>query len=226
LECFKASQDYWQRMGSRKHVKLYNKALKRIGALAGQVQALTAPRPEAQSSRDERAQAPARTPATEYGWIELLQPFVLKQPIPAGAPRDLASLPHYNVEVRQFVIQDKAYLVKPLRKKRRVLLSTGHTYFIVPVRGDSMDLRDIVQDDFIVLEQVDGVDGLINGDVVAAEVSGEREATLKQYNRRSGGRACLQARSSNPDWQDYSVEIDDDVWIRGVVVAVLKATKS
>lgn len=224
LECFETGQAYWRRMGSRKHVKFYNRALKRLKALASQVQADAQPPALPSPTADKRTQAPTRAPAPEYGWIELVHPFVLKQPIPAGAPRDLASLPHYNVEVRQLVIQDKPYLVKPLRKKRRVLLSTGHTYFIVPVRGDSMDLRDIAQDDFVVLEQVESREGLANGDIVAAEVTGEREATLKQYSRKSDGRAFLQARSSNPDWQDYSIEIDGDVWIRGVVVAVLKAT--
>ena len=85
-----------------------------------------------------------------------------------------------------------------------------------------MNLMGITNRDLVVLQHVSSLEMVGHGDIVAAEVAQDPQATLKQYLILNGKR-YIRASSSNPQWQNYQAEVDNvNVWIRGIVVAVLK----
>jgi len=165
-------------------------------------------------------------PATvnQLGWGEFTQLPVLIEPIPAGAPRDLTRLPHDRIAADEFIVHGRMYKIKPLHVDRRVLFTGEDRYIAVPVLGDSMVEAEIVEGDFVVLKLWDARESsLVNGDIVAAEITEDYEVTLKQYSVNADGVQYLQACSTNPKWRDYRIEISDsNVQIRGIAIAVLK----
>jgi tetratricopeptide (TPR) repeat protein len=234
LEFFQATQHYWQRVGRGDRVERLDEVLEYIRGLVEQLYELSkasaaqpeAPPPDEKSASTSPSAPPVQEEARPHPrpayWAEFTQLPALGKPIPAGAPRDLSGLAHVNAAIHQLIIHDQVYeLRSPRQDRRRVLFAADHLYVIVPVQGDSMNQADIVEGDMVALQLLDEGDVAVNNDIVAAQVRGDDLVTLKQY-AETGGRRYLRARSSNPDWQDYEIEINDDVWIRGVVVAILK----
>jgi len=89
-----------------------------------------------------------------------------------------------------------------------------HNTFVLRVVGTSMVGDGILDGDYIVVEERPGAE---NGETVVATVNGE--ATVKRFFRERANRIRLQP--ANDDMQPIVVH-EDDVEVRGVVVAVLR----
>jgi hypothetical protein len=164
---------------------------------------------------------PGGRPVGTINWAEFTQLPVLEESIPAGAPRNLTHLAHDNAAVHQLIIHSKTCEIKPLHKNRRVLFTSGDSYVIIPVIGNSMNEMDIVAGDFVILRLLDSGETPVNDDIVAAEMIGDDEATLKQYFV-TDGKPYLRARSSDSQWRNVRLEVNNNVGIRGIAIAVLK----
>lgn len=172
-----------------------------------------------QQALDEAFKHIEPAPCPSY-WAEFTQLPVLKEAIPAGAPIDLSNLAHNNIAAFQFIIHDKLYEIKSLLKNPRVLFTSGHSYAVVPVTGKSLNLLDILEDDYVVLHLLEG-ESPANNDIVAVEMKGAEEVMLKQYFIKDG-KTFLRAQSSDSAWKDYRVRFDDTMQIRGIAIAILK----
>ncbi len=91
----------------------------------------------------------------------------------------------------------------------------GQNTFVLQVKGDSMRDDHILDGDYIVVEQTQVANP---GDIVVALVGGE-EATLKRFQRESGGKVRLQP--ANSQMQPIIVPASD-VKIQGRVIGVLR----
>ncbi len=162
-----------------------------------------------------------------FDWLEFAQLPVLSKPVPAGELRNFVRQSRVYATATRFIIQDKMYEIVSLDREPRVLLKPGHSYIVLRVSGDSMVDADIAEGDFVVLRWLkEGEKISARVCVVAAEVAGEREVTLKEYVD-TGRKQYLQARNSSPgsEWKDYRIEIDRNVRIHGIVIAVLKPVR-
>lgn len=85
-----------------------------------------------------------------------------------------------------------------------------HKYYFLRAKGESMSKLGIENNDLVLVKQV-----LLahNGDIVAASIDGE--ATLKEYQRISGGIA-LKPHSDNPIYN--TIVVSNDFQVRGVAV--------
>ena len=148
--------------------------------------------------------------------------------IPAGVATDVLYQFGTKIDVKEVLIDDKAYEVFSPYGAAAINMRSATFYFALKVIGDSMNLAkpiSIFNGNYVLLrDQNDAEDG----DIVAAEIVGyDTRATLKRYRFR-GSKHILEPESSHPDFQDpvnveYAVnEWDDKVVLRGVVVAVLK----
>ncbi len=218
---FQIAQAYWRRIGDNERAGAYGQLLAWLEGLSARLASSAVP----SQTPTPSPPPPSPLPSSGQDWAELTQLPVLQEPIPAGAPRDLSGLAHDNAVVRHIFIQDQPYEIRSLRRDKRVLFTSGRSYVIIPVKGDSMNLKQIGEGDYVVVRLLKDKAMPVNQEIVAAELVGEEEVTLKQYIV-TGGRRYLQAASSNPQWHDYNVEIDENIVLRGVVVAVLKPVRS
>jgi repressor LexA len=98
-------------------------------------------------------------------------------------------------------------------------------YFVLHVKGDSMNRAGIHEGDYVLLHQQPDA---VNNNIVAVEIAGvEPEATLKRYRVMDGGRrVVIQPESDNPVHQPREFTNGENASngyrILGVVVAVLK----
>ncbi|MGV3526861.1 MAG: transcriptional repressor LexA [Candidatus Sericytochromatia bacterium] len=88
-----------------------------------------------------------------------------------------------------------------------------HRYFLLRVKGDSMNEREIFDQDLVLIRQQTRAE---EGDMVVALI--DTEATVKEFHR-SRNMIVLKPRSSNPVHQP--ILLTDDFQIQGVVVATL-----
>lgn len=89
-----------------------------------------------------------------------------------------------------------------------------HDAFTLRVRGDSMVGEGILDGDFIVVEPRPSAD---NGETVVALVDGD--ATVKKFHRQTDGLIRLQPANSR---MEPILVLEEDVEVRGIVVAVLR----
>ncbi|MDR1788511.1 MAG: transcriptional repressor LexA [Treponema sp.] len=82
-------------------------------------------------------------------------------------------------------------------KIHRSLLKDGAEYFILKVKGDSMNLANIVDGDMALIEKRNSVR---SGEIIVAFLEDKEEATIKQFFREKN-RIRLQPQSSNPEHQ-------------------------
>ncbi|MFM5904753.1 MAG: transcriptional repressor LexA [Micrococcales bacterium] len=85
--------------------------------------------------------------------------------------------------------------------------------FMLKVKGDSMIDAAICEGDFVVVRSQPTAD---NGDIVAALLPGDEEATVKVFKQRDG-HTWLLPRNSN-----YEPILGDEAKVMGVVVTVLR----
>jgi repressor LexA len=85
--------------------------------------------------------------------------------------------------------------------------------FMLKVKGDSMIDAAICEGDFVVVRSQPTAD---NGDIVAALLPGDEDATVKVFKQRDG-HTWLLPRNSN-----YEPILGDDAKVMGVVVTVLR----
>jgi phage repressor protein C with HTH and peptisase S24 domain len=153
---------------------------------------------------------------------DILQLFTISEEIPAGdfGPSGTDPFPIGTVEIDRLTINDHPYGIHSTRGRRIINLPFDQKYTVVKVKGDSMNLENITEEDFILLRRVDVP---INGDIVMAEIVGiDSQATLKRYFK-DNDTITLQPHSSNPVHKPFVFKkIDEGFYIRGVVVAVLK----
>jgi repressor LexA len=93
------------------------------------------------------------------------------------------------------------------------LAKPGNRYFMLRVKGDSMDAAGIQHGDLILVKQQPVAD---NGQRVVALI--DDEATVKEFNR-SSGIVTLMPRSHNKKHQP--IILTEDFQIQGVVVATI-----
>lgn len=88
-----------------------------------------------------------------------------------------------------------------------------HQYFLLKVKGDSMDECQIYEDDLVLIRQQATAE---NGDLVVALI--DTEATVKEFHR-SRNTIILKPRSTNRSHQP--IVLTADFQIQGIVVATL-----
>ena len=149
--------------------------------------------------------------------------------IPAGSPKGFFPESEMDLSFRDIYLDDKKYKAYSIRKDKRVIeIKQGAEYYVLRVIGDSMNISqpvNILSGNYVLLKRQDIAK---NGDIVAAEiVSRDNRATLKRY-LENGSKHILQSESNITDFtMDIDVEYEfqgwgRDVFLRGVVVAVLK----
>jgi hypothetical protein len=215
--------DYWNRIGDSRagSCKQVLEQIKKLIEYVCDLRSKLPPPPPPSSPSPPTSSGP-RSPYS----VEFTQLPVLREPIHAGAPRDLTTLlldmGHDSIAADQLLIENRAYSINPLRGSGPVRVTSGQRYVAIPVKGNSMVDSGILQDDYVVLRILKESEKPCNGDIVAAEEAGDNEVTLKQYIV-SGGRRYLQARNTNSlKWRNYNCEIDDNVVIRGIAIAILR----
>jgi len=153
---------------------------------------------------------------------DILQLFTISEEIPAGdfGPSGFDPFPIGKVELDRVSINGHPYSIHSTRGKKIINLPLDQQTTVVKVKGDSMDLENIAQQDFVILRRVAAP---ANGDIVMAEIVGvDGRATLKRYFKEKDT-ITLQPHSSNPDHKPFVFsKVKDGFYIRGVVIAVLK----
>ena len=130
-------------------------------------------------------------------------------------------------------ISDKDYYIVSLLRGSQIvnLLSERH-FYLLRVTGNSMNQcspEPIEDGDYVVMREQRTAN---NGDIVAAVIiddqgENERRATLKRFAVQEG-KIFLKPESDDPEFQKpvYTnrifEQLDDEVQIRGVAIAVLK----
>ena len=171
------------------------------------------------------------------------QLFVVYDEIPAGLPGPIGFTPsprypagHLDldpydfIEVSRIMIGNREYAVKILQKgSQRLSLISKSYFYILKVKGNSMNKAGIKDGDYVVMRSQMIAD---NGDIIAAEIVGVdgSRATLKRYTKK-GKTITLKAESDSKafagnkgewDFTEADQNKDDKFFIRGVAVAVLK----
>jgi hypothetical protein len=147
--------------------------------------------------------------------------------IPAGGFAPSGMDPHILENLRLEPSQDEFYIGNKLHHLVNLRGSPGvtelvstTTYFILQVKGDSMNADQIDPGDYVLLRQQSSADQM---DIVAAEiVNVDTEATLKRYLRKNG-KIILEPSSMNPTHQAFTFsESARNFFIRGVAMGVFK----
>lgn len=89
-----------------------------------------------------------------------------------------------------------------------------HRYFLLKVKGDSMNEVGIQDQDLVLIRQQNSAK---TGDVIVALI--DTEATVKEFHRSRGDAIVLKPRSDNPEHKP--IILTDDFQIQGVVVTSL-----
>lgn len=93
-------------------------------------------------------------------------------------------------------------------------LFSGDGLFTLRIKGDSMEGIGVLNGDIVIIRQQSTAN---NGDIIAAIIDGE--ATLKRYIRKSDH---IILRPENDRYEDIIVPADQNVWIAGKMVGVLR----
>jgi len=157
--------------------------------------------------------------------MAVLRSFSVYASIPAGG---FAALPQPDgwMEIERVNVGNSPHYVVSLQGGHTVTLVDTVRYVAVKVKGDSMNKRNIIEGDYVLL-RIQGVPE--NGDIVIVELDGnipdDEKSTLKQFFRRDG-RIELVPQSENPKHKPFIfAENDPALHVRGVAIAVLKQNK-
>ena len=147
--------------------------------------------------------------------------------IPAGGFAPSGMDPHILETLRlepsqqEFFLGNKLHRLVNLRGSPGVTeLVSSASYFLLQVKGDSMNADQIDPGDYVLLRQQSSADQM---DIVAAEiVNVDTEATLKRFLRKNG-KIILEPSSTNPTHQSFTfTDSARNFFIRGVVLGVFK----
>ncbi len=156
---------------------------------------------------------------------DTLQLFTISEEIPAGdfGPSGMDPFPIGTVELNRLSIDGRPYSIHSTRGRSVIRLPLDQKMTVVKVKGDSMNLENITEQDYVLLRRMDVP---LNGDIVMAEIVGiDSRATLKRYFKE-GDIVTLRPNSNNPAHKPYLFRNGDDgFYIRGVVIAILKPIK-
>jgi hypothetical protein len=162
---------------------------------------------------------------------QVAQHSLLFLPVIGSIPAGQAVISNDDVQnvlatVDQVDIDGTKYYIKRLCGEGNLVRFNWreYEYYLSQVVGDSMNLADVVEGDYVILRQPrDLPTHPDTQDIVAASVTDiDREVTLKRYIRE-GRATILRPESSNPKHQPYEfLEDDPRVNVVAVAVAVLK----
>jgi hypothetical protein len=179
------------------------------------------------------APSPHPKPSTPFKWpISTLYSGTIRKigivgQIPAGGFAPSGMDPHTLETLRlepsqdEFFIGNKPHRLVNLRGSPGVTeLVSSTTYYILQVKGDSMNADQIDPGDYVLLRQQCNADQM---DIVAAEiVNVDTEATLKRFVRKNG-KIILEPSSTNPSHQPFTfTDTTRNFFIRGVALGVFK----
>jgi hypothetical protein len=157
---------------------------------------------------------------------DFLRTYFVYESIPAGRFEPALTQTWERLEINRVLINQVAHTVHCLREGGAVDLGPDTQYAVVRVKSDSMNLKNIENGDYVLLQvRADAV----HGDIVAVELDGgypeDERYALKQFFRRQG-RIVLEPKSTNDKHKPFSFsENDPSLRIRGVAIAVLKQVK-
>lgn len=141
--------------------------------------------------------------------------------IPAGPAEWIPPHPDGHAESESVIVNGKEYTIYSLRDELTIQIQAGKEYFLLEVKGDSMNRTKPVRIESGDLVLMIKQDTAMNGDIVAAEIIHlDEAATLKRYRYRNGEHR-LEAETTNPNLPAY-ISMDKNFYIRGVAIAVLK----
>lgn len=149
----------------------------------------------------------------------LIRSLPVYQYVPAGGWGVVDPDQVGQVEIENFIINEIPFQAIDLIGKGRVTLQEGLDYAIVRIKGTSMNLLDINNDDYVLIRRQDSANHM---DIVLAERIGiDSEATLKRFYRQ-GKNVELRPDSDDPQNKVLRIEKKDDLRILGVAIAVFK----
>jgi len=138
--------------------------------------------------------------------------------ISAGTPDWVSPSPNEFIRIKSILPN---YHVHSLKGESITTITKNRKYFLLRVKGDSMNMAapvHIENGDLVLMVKQDVAE---TGDIVASEIIREDEvATLKRY-RVKNGKHYLEPESNNPIFSQH-VALTKDFYIRGVAIAVLK----
>jgi SOS-response transcriptional repressor LexA len=138
--------------------------------------------------------------------------------------------PDCELEIREVFLGDNTphYPINLRSSGNIIKIPQGIEHYVLRVTGNSMNAASpvpILDGDYVLMRAQNIAD---TGDIVAAEIVGlDDRATLKRY-KLENGKFALIPESDDPVFQDpISLEreftkLDDEFFVRGVVLAVLK----
>ena len=153
----------------------------------------------------------------------LLRSYPVYASIPAGGfgsmPTQIAS----RLETDRVLIGDVPHYVVNLRGGKVIELRTHEQYVAVRVKGESLNLSNIKEGDYVLLQiQEDAANGDIAAVMILSDTPDEEKCSLKHFARKEG-KIILSPNSSNPNYKAYEFfEEDKKVVVQGVALAVLK----
>jgi hypothetical protein len=217
-------QHAWYQETSSRLQKSLLEDLEMVGSYmdVGPDQSLHYAEGESQPPDDAALYIPSLTESAIPAPSDILQLFSISEEIPAGdfGPSGIDPFPIGMVEIEQLSINGHPYSIHSTRGRKIINLPIDQKFFVVKVKGDSMDQENITEQDYVILRKVDRPS---NGDIVMAEVVGiDSHATLKIFSRMKDA-ITLKPHSSNPSHKPFVfTNANEGFYIRGVVVAVLK----
>ncbi|MCB9134841.1 MAG: hypothetical protein H6636_05420 [Anaerolineales bacterium] len=126
---------------------------------------------------------------------------------------------YVDIELEDIIIENFHYQAIDLRGKGKVTLREGIDYAIIKVRGTSMNLLNILDGDYVLIERQQSAEHM---DIVLATLQDiDTEATLKRYYRQ-GKKIELQPVSNDPKNQVLQISSLKTLNILGIAIAVFK----
>ena len=135
------------------------------------------------------------------------------------------------LEFSEVLIEDEPYQVFSVRRlstrRNNTNINAQYRYRVVPITGTSMNAArpvPIREDDYVLMQEQAQPD---DNDIVVAEIVGvDNRATVKRF-KRTNGKIQLLPESTDPKHDPIDLErefnvLDDDLKVRGVVIAIFK----
>ncbi len=168
------------------------------------------PQPEKRSAKKPQRRVIYNIPVYQY--------------VPAGGWGVVGSdaVAYVDIELEDIIIENVHYQAIDLRGKGRVTLREGIDYAIIKVLGTSMNLLNILDGDYVLIERQQNAEHM---DIVLAALQDiDTKATLKKLFKQKT-KIELHPVSTDPENQILTLEKPEKLNILGIAIAVFKPSE-
>jgi SOS-response transcriptional repressor LexA len=176
--------------------------------------------------REKGTSAPFSSSVVSPPWtseVGVLRSYPVFASIPAGGFGSMPTSSDIRLETERIMIGHVPHYVVNLHGGKAIDLKINQHYVAVRVQGESLNLNNIKDGDYVLLQvQEDATNGDIAAVMVLSDMPEDEKFSLKHF-RRKDGKIILSPNSSNPKYKPYEFwEDDKKVVVQGVALAVLK----